>query len=116
LTTSLDTEYSGIIGVDVLRHMEARVDLRTSTLLIGRERHQLSDQEVERCHLICRPRRPMQGASELGLINPEKTLPRGQAELPLSGLSPGRVDVESWNVVALESVVLPPLSEGLVIE
>jgi hypothetical protein len=61
LTASLDTEYSGILGVDILRHMEARVDLRTSTLLIGRERHQLSGQEAERCHLIGRQRRPMQG-------------------------------------------------------
>jgi hypothetical protein len=44
-----------------------------------------------------------------------KMLPRGQAELSLPGSSPGRADVEGWNVVALETVVLPPLSEGLVI-
>jgi hypothetical protein len=44
LVASLDTEYSGILGVDVLRHMGARVDLRASTLLIGRKRYQLSGQ------------------------------------------------------------------------
>jgi predicted aspartyl protease len=37
LIAALDTEYSGILGVDVLRHMGARVDLRTSTLLLGRK-------------------------------------------------------------------------------
>jgi hypothetical protein len=35
LIALLNTEYSGILGVDVLRHMGARVDLRTSTLLLG---------------------------------------------------------------------------------
>jgi hypothetical protein len=35
LIAALDAEYSGILGVDVLRHMGARVGLRTSTLLLG---------------------------------------------------------------------------------
>jgi hypothetical protein len=36
LIAPLDMEYSGILGADVLRHLEARVDLRTSTLVLSR--------------------------------------------------------------------------------
>jgi hypothetical protein len=57
----------------------------------------------------------MQGASEAGLINPKKKLPRGQAEMPLPGLNSGGSNNGCWNVVALGSVAIPPLSEGLVI-
>jgi hypothetical protein len=85
LTASLDTEYSGILGVDILRHMEARVDLRTRTLLLGRKRYQLLGQDVRRCQLNRHQRRRLQEASESGLINLKKTLPRGQAEMPLQG-------------------------------
>jgi hypothetical protein len=115
LVASLDTEYSGILGVDVLRHMGARVDLRTSTLLLGRKRYQLSGQEGERCQLNREQCRRLQEASESVLINPRKTLPRGQAEMPLPGLNSEGSNNGCWNVVALGSVVLPPLSEGLVI-
>jgi hypothetical protein len=116
LIAPLDAEYSGILGVDVLRRMEARVDLRTSTLLLGRKRYQLSGHEVERCQFIGRQGRPMQEAPEPGLRTPRKASPRGQAkQTSLLGSNSGGVDVDSWNVVTLESVVLPPLSEGLVI-
>jgi hypothetical protein len=115
LIAPLDTEYSGVLGVDVLRHMEASVDLRTSTLVLGRKRYQLSGQEVERCSFIRRQCRLLQVASEPGLINPEKALTDGQAEVPIPKLSPGETDFVCWNIVALGSVVLPPRSEGLVI-
>jgi hypothetical protein len=49
LIAPLDAEYSGVLGIDVLSRMEASVDLRTSTLVLGRKRYQLSGQEVERC-------------------------------------------------------------------
>jgi hypothetical protein len=114
LTASLDTEHNGILGVDVLRHMGARVDLRTSMLLLGRKRYQLSGQEVGRCQVNRHQCRRLQGASEPGLINPNKTS-HGQAEVPLPGSNLGGSDNGCWNVVALESVVFPPLSEGLVI-
>jgi hypothetical protein len=42
-------------------------------------------------------------------------LPQGQAEMPLPGSNSGVSNNGSWKVVALGSVVLPPLSEGLVI-
>jgi hypothetical protein len=115
LIAPLDAEYTGVLGVDVLRHMEASVDLRTSTLVLGRKRYQLSGQEVERCSLIRRQCRRLQEASEPGLINPEKERTDGQDEVPIPGLSSGGTDSDCWNVVALGSVVLPPLSEGLVI-
>jgi hypothetical protein len=57
----------------------------------------------------------LQGASEPGLINPEKALTDGQAEVSIPGLSPGGTDFDCWSVVALGSAVLPPFSEGLVI-
>jgi predicted aspartyl protease len=41
LVAPLDAEYSGILGVDALRRMEARVDFRTSTLVLGRTSFQL---------------------------------------------------------------------------
>jgi hypothetical protein len=111
----LDTEYSGILGVDVLRHMEASVDLRTGTLVLGRKRYQLSGQEVERCHLVRRQCRSLQKVTDTGLINPETALTDRQAGALIPGLSPGGCDIDCWNVVALGSVVLPPLSEGLII-
>jgi hypothetical protein len=35
----LDVEYSGILGVDILKYMEARVDLKTNELVVGKTRH-----------------------------------------------------------------------------
>jgi hypothetical protein len=63
LIASLEVEYSGILGVDVLRRMEASVDLRTSTLVLGRTSHRLSGQEVERCALINRQPQAVREAS-----------------------------------------------------
>jgi hypothetical protein len=36
LVTSLDVEYSGVFGLDILRQMETKVDLCSSGLIIGR--------------------------------------------------------------------------------
>jgi hypothetical protein len=40
--THLDVEYSGVLGIDILRLMEAKVDLCSSDLIIGRSRYELT--------------------------------------------------------------------------
>jgi hypothetical protein len=42
----IDVKYSGIFGTDVLRQMEARVDLRTNETVVGRSRYLLQGGEV----------------------------------------------------------------------
>jgi hypothetical protein len=71
----LGIDYSGVLGVDLLRRMEARVDLRTSTLVLGRTSHRLTGQEVERCALINRQPQVVGEAPGTGLITPEPTVP-----------------------------------------
>jgi predicted aspartyl protease len=115
LVSSLDTEYSGILGVDILRHMGARVDLRTSTLLIGKKRHQLSGQTDGEGEGTRHQWHQRQVASEPGLANPTETSSLGQAEMPLSGSNSKGMTNDCWDVVAFESVILPPHAEGLVI-
>jgi hypothetical protein len=107
LVAPLDTEYSGVLGVDVLRNMEASVNLRISTLVLGRKFYRLSGQEVDRCQLIQCQCRPLQEVSNTGLINPETALMDRQAEVPIPGLSPGGPDIDCWNIVALGSVIFP---------
>jgi predicted aspartyl protease len=86
LVSALDTEYSGILGVDILRHMGAKVDFRTSTLLIGRKCYQLSGQEDGRVKVNHHQCHQARGASEAGLISPSGSSTLGQVELPLSQL------------------------------
>jgi hypothetical protein len=43
----LDVEESGILGVDILRYMEAKVDLWTSELVVGRTRYPLQRLEAK---------------------------------------------------------------------
>jgi hypothetical protein len=40
LVTPLDVEYSGLLGLDILRQMEAKVDLCSGGLMIGRRRYE----------------------------------------------------------------------------
>ena len=108
-------EYSGILGVDVLRRMQARVDLRTSTLVLKRSSHRLSEQEAERCALISRQPQAAREMSGTGLITPETTELKASVETPIPGLSPGGYDSDRWEVVASGPVVLPPLSQGIVV-
>jgi hypothetical protein len=42
LVTKLDIEYSGVFGLDLLRQMEAKVDLCSGGLIIGRRRFELT--------------------------------------------------------------------------
>jgi hypothetical protein len=83
-----------------------------STLVLGRGRHQLATQEVERCALVRRHPRSVRDASETDLINPEMTENKAQVDTPIPGVSRGRADVVSWEVVASGSVVIPPLSQA----
>jgi hypothetical protein len=115
LVAPLDVEYSGILRVDALRHMEARVDLRISTLVLGRTSFQLSGQEVERCALIRRQPQIASEVSRTGLTTPETIGSYASAGTSIPGLSSGGTDIGSWEVVAHGSVILPPLCEGLVI-
>ena len=42
LVTPLDVEYSGVLGLDILLQMEAKVDLCSSGLIDGRRRYELA--------------------------------------------------------------------------
>ena len=113
LIVPLEVEYSGILGVDILKKMEAKVDLRTNTLFLGRTIHRLSGQEVERLALInCQPQAGRE-ASGTGLITPEATGPKALVGTPIPGLNTGGPDIRDWDVVASGPAVLPPLSQGI---
>jgi hypothetical protein len=115
LVAPIDAEYSGILGVDVLRNMEARIDFRTSMLSIGRKRYSLLGQDGERSRENHHQCRQMSEVSEPGLASSKKIPSQAKAEMSTPKLSSRGTDTEYWNVVVFESVVLPPLSEGLVI-
>ena len=113
LTAPLDVEYSGILGVDVLKRMEARVYLWTSTLVLGRTSYRLSGQEVQWCALINRQPWAVREAVGMGLITPEITGPKASVGTPISGLSPGGSNIRGWDVVASWPVVRPSLLQGI---
>jgi hypothetical protein len=115
LIAQLDVEYSGVLGVDILGRMEAKVDLRTSTLVLSRTNHRLSGHEVERCALINRQPQAVGEVSGTGLITPEATEAKASVETPIPGLISGASDIRGWDVVASGPVVLPPLSRGIVV-
>jgi hypothetical protein len=100
LIAPLDVDYSGILGVDILKRMEVRVDLWTSTLVLGRTSHRLSGQEVERRALINHQPQAVREASGTGLITPEMTGLNALVGKPIPGLSPGGSDIRGWDVVA----------------
>jgi len=86
LIAPLDVVYSGILGVDMLKRMEVKADLRTSTLVLGRTSYRLSGQEVERCALINRQPQAVREASGTGLITPEATGPKASMGTPIPEL------------------------------
>ena len=69
--------------------MEAKVDLRTNTLVLGRTSHRLYGQEVKRLALINRQTPAITEASGTGLITPEATGPNVLMEIPIPGLNSG---------------------------
>jgi hypothetical protein len=94
--------------------MEAKVDLRTSTVVVGRTSHRLSGQEVQWCALINRQQQVVREVSGTGPITPEATGPKASmgTPIPIPGLSSGGSDICGWDVVASGPVVLPLLSQG----
>jgi hypothetical protein len=103
--------------IEILRDelLEAKVDLRTSTLVLGRGRHQLAGQNIERCALVRHQSLSVREASETDLINLETTEHKAPVDTPNPGVSRGRAEVVSWEVVASGSVVIPPLSQAILI-
>jgi hypothetical protein len=115
LIDPLDVDYSGILSLNVLRRVEAKVGIRTSILVLWMNRHRLPGQEVKRCTLVrCHPR-IVREASETGLITPETKGPKAPVGTPIPELSSGGSDIGGWDVVASGSVVLPPLSQGIIV-
>ena len=115
LIAALEVECSGILGVDILKRMEARVDLRTSTLVLGRTSHRLSGQKVGQCALINRQPQAVREVSGAGLITPEPTGTKSSVGTPIPGLSSGRSDIRGWDIVASGPVILPLLSQGIIV-
>lgn len=115
LVSLLGVDYSGILGVDALRRMEARVDLRTSTLVTGRTSFRLSGQEAACCDLLQHEPQAAGQAPRMGLITPEANEQNAPVGSPIPGLNPRGPDGSSWNVLTQGSVILPPGSQGLVI-
>jgi len=88
--------------------MEAKVDLRTNTLVLGRTNHRLSGQEVERLALINRQTQAIREASGTDLITQEATGPKALVGTPIPGLNSGGSNIRYWGVEASGSV-LPPI-------
>ena len=114
LTAPLEVDYSGVLGVDVLKRMEAKVDLLTSTLVLWTS-HRLSEQKAEQSALINRQPQAVREGSGMGLITPEAIGPKAFVGKPIPGLSSGGPNIHDWDVVASGPVTLPPLSEGIVV-
>ena len=85
------------------------VVLRTSTLILGRTSHRLTGQEVEWCPLINRqPRAVGDGPDRPGHEGTQR----------FSGNTHPRVELRrfrGWEVVVSGPVVLPPLSQEIVV-
>jgi len=82
LVTSLDVEYSGVFGLDILRQMEAKVDLCSSGLIIGRRRYTLAglddhDRGTPQVTVTKPVAKDEWGPS--GLINPKGPTEEGEA-------------------------------------
>lgn len=75
-------EYSGIPGVDALKHMEAKVDLRNSTLVMERTSLNYQGRRQSVVHYFNTNRRPED-------ITPEAKERNEPAGTPIPGLIPG---------------------------
>ena len=126
--TPLDVEYSGVLGLDILRQMEAKVDLCSSGLIIGRRHYELVGLDCQDHGspqvIVTQPVAESEWDA-FDLINPvgsttiEKvTGARGAGEpasLVCEGLNPnGPANHESapniLSIVSAQMVVLPPKS------
>jgi hypothetical protein len=115
VTAPLDVEYSGVLGVDILKYMEARVDLRTNELVVGKTRYPLrgleaniGEESSRQPHLRCVNLQTGPAIPEA--VNHEEDT----GSSPSVGRSrehPDRVR----SVTTLESTILPPMSQVLVV-
>jgi len=76
-----------------LKKMEAKVYLRTNTLVLGQTSHRLSGQEVERLALINRQPQAGREASATGLIIPEAAGSKALVETPIPRLNSAGSDI-----------------------
>jgi hypothetical protein len=105
----------GFLGVDILKYMEARVDLRTNELVVGKTRYllrgleaKIGEESSRQPHLRC-------VNSQTGPAIPEAVNHEEDAE---SSPSVGRSREHSdrlRSVTTLESTILPPMSQVLVV-
>jgi hypothetical protein len=73
LVTPLHVEYSGVLGLDILRLMEAKVDLCSSGLISGRRRYELTGLDCHERESLVTETTPVvsEGRRIAGLITPE---------------------------------------------
>jgi hypothetical protein len=82
LVTPLGVEYSGVLGLDILRQMEPKVDLCSGGLIIGRRRYELAGLECQdRSSPQVKSMKPVAGNewSASDLINPTDSARNEQA-------------------------------------
>jgi hypothetical protein len=100
LVTSLDVEYSGVFGLDILRQMEAKVDLCSSGLIIGRRRYILTgldDQDhVSPQVTVTKPVATDEWGTS-GLINPTGPTREGEATGEQGAGKPANLDDRELN-------------------
>jgi hypothetical protein len=128
LVTKLDVEYSGVFGIDLLRQMEANVDLCSGGLIIGRRRFELvgldcQDRGLPQVTVMEPVAKNVGGVSDL--IN--LTCPRGKekatgtqdagrlATLIERELNPHSPQVQKYShntcsIVLAQQAILPPRS------
>jgi len=82
LVTSLDVEYSGVFGLDILRQMQAKVDPCSSGLIIGQRRYALAGLNNQDCGAplvtVAKPVAKDEWSTS-GLINPAGSTRNGKA-------------------------------------
>jgi hypothetical protein len=111
----LDVEYIGILGVDVLKYMKARVDLRTNGLVVGKTRYPLRGLEAKIGEESSRQPRLRCVKSQTGPATPEAINHEEEAHSsPSLGRSREHPDCVK-SVTALKSTILPPMSQVLVV-
>jgi hypothetical protein len=112
----LDVEYSRILGVDILRYMEARMDLRSSELVVGKTRYPLQGLEAKIGEgASSRQSHLRRVKSATGQATP---MTINHREEPCSSPSQGRSREHPdhvWSVTTFESTILPPMSQVLLV-
>jgi hypothetical protein len=132
LVIPLNVDYSGVLGLDILRFMEAKVFLCSSGLIIGRRRYELTGLDCQgRDSSLVTVTTPVAGngwensgsitpevparnesaAGKLGAGEPE-SLVRGELN-PDSPVFHGRPN-NTFSVLASQPVILPPSSRFVV--